>query len=683
MKPQFIEPTKGQIEYIIGIDFGHGETSAAICRVNDNRDPEDIDLTGTGCTKIPSTLYIDQSEENEVILIGKDAINRYKNSEKGNFYAYFKNAPSVLEEDTDNSIHWMKLFMKKVYDTICVRRAGELMNGSEIKPNHVVFIACPSQSQKWDDRAMQNYVLLARNAGLPIAGASIENKFKLLGIVRESRAAYIRALQKDDVKQYATKGILVVDYGSSTIDITYYKEGDNPIDRGYPLGASEVERGIFDYLKEPHNDLGEDQNPNIMKDIEIEHPNLATAHLYSIRESKEKFYTDYNSGVNGMEVCIKFRPKIDTNKIDIEIPKDTIANIILKTYITNVSTAFEDFKKNIINDNPVTLMVLTGGASRMNFVEDTTKRVFGEKVQILPPQDPSLTVSNGIATAGRADVKLYHIAQNALNCTRITSPDIFNDVIQKASRDIARDVIEGVHSSYKLFKTQYWDESVVSLKMHVAEEIQKNNLSYNSKIQESFINILNSYICESVDLILKNYVNAQFPEFDFSQVKRREIQGLSINISDTTTNALEKVTNDSIEAIEDSLLKIAIKVIWNISALLFAAMVKFEAEIGTRIFNLFKSDPTEKIEAPTYEDIYNDLEAKINSADTKLDRTQREKIYNVFNENKSSYETKLSNTIKDSLEKDSNLKDVIAKVSKEAVLEYVVTEINEIQKLIK
>ena len=90
-----------------------------------------------------------------------------------------------------------------------------------------------------------------------------------MGIVRESRAAYIRALQKDDVKQYATEGILVVDYGSSTIDITYYKEGDNPIDRGYPLGASEVERGIFDYLKEPHNDLGEDQNPNIMKDIEI------------------------------------------------------------------------------------------------------------------------------------------------------------------------------------------------------------------------------------------------------------------------------------------------------------------------------------------------------------------------------------------------------------------------------
>ena len=37
MKKNFIVPNPEQLEYIIGIDFGHGETSAAICRIDNDK----------------------------------------------------------------------------------------------------------------------------------------------------------------------------------------------------------------------------------------------------------------------------------------------------------------------------------------------------------------------------------------------------------------------------------------------------------------------------------------------------------------------------------------------------------------------------------------------------------------------------------------------------------------------
>lgn len=679
MKLQFIEPKKDQIEYIIGIDFGHGETSAAICRVDNNKDPEDIDLTGTGKEAIPSTIYIESKDGVENILIGKEAIAEYGKGGSGDFYAYFKQSPDTLDENKNPNIRIMKLFMRKVYETICTRRAGELMEGGIIKNNHVVFIACPSQSQKWGDNAMQNYVTLALEAGLPVAGASIDDKFRLSGIVRESRAAYIRALQKDEAKQIATKGILVIDYGSSTIDITYYKEGEKPIDRGYQLGASFVEKAIFNYLKEAHDDLEGDQNPEILKQIERTYPSLATKLLYSIRESKEEFYTDY-AFANSIEIGFKFKPRVNTNKIDVELSKTTITEEIIASYICNVKVAFEDFKKNVIKSNNVTLLVLTGGASRMNFVQDLAKSVFGENVKMLPPQDPSLTVSNGIATAGRADVKLYHIAQDALSNAKITSPDIFSDVIQDAATDIAGEVIDDMHSSYESFKNQYSDESVVSLKERIAAKLKNRESAYQSRIQISFNYKLKAYINNIVDTILRKYVQEQFPEFDFSQIKGREIKDISVNISNSTLSTLEKVAKDAVETIEAGTIEIAIKALWDGAALFLAGILKLIGEGAALIYKFITGKETN---IKSYEEFYEMLYADWNDKDTKLKKSDRQKVYSAFSNNKESYKRRLINDIEYKLKNDSDLKSKILKASRDAVEEYVVAEINEIQRLIK
>lgn len=692
MNNSFIVPEKGKIEYVIGIDFGHGETSAAICRIDSNNDPEDIDMTGTGKKTIPSTLYIETNEGQEDVYIGYDAIAIYERGGGGSFYAYFKQSIEEYNETRIPSMKVMRLFMSEVYKAICHKRSGELMEGDRIKQNHVVFIACPSQSQKWGKQAMQNYVRLALDAGLPIAGVTIEDKFSMFGIVRESRAAYIRMLQKEEASQKALKGILVIDYGSSTIDITYYKEGEKPIDKGYSIGASRVEQNIQDFLKEYHDDLGEDQNPDALKLIERDYPNINTGCLYRIRFAKEVFYGLY-SGANCIQVAYKFPPRINAKKIDVEIPKETINNKILTKYIKEVESAFEDFRDKVINNSKVTLMVLTGGASSMNFVETTAKLVFGNDVVLLPPQDQSLTVSNGIATAGRADVRLYHMAKGLLSDSRITSPNVFDDIISDASADIANDVITDMHYYYESFKDQYSDESVASLKDSIASKLKNNNSSYQRHIQVSFNYKLKNYINNNAKPTLIEYVKENFPTFNLSQIKSKEVQNVSINISDSTLDTLNKAAEDSAKQIEDNSLVIAVKIIWDVAALAFAAAAKIELEIiagarnlGARVWALLKGEKyNEKkdMKAPTYDEILDELVADINDKDTKLNKDKRAKVYKAFNDNKTSYQNTLKGDISYKLKWDSDLKSKINKTCESVVVQYVVEEIADIQRQIR
>lgn len=668
---QFVVPKESEIEYVIGIDFGHGETSAAICRVGDNKDPEDIDITGTGQCVIPSTMYIDTNGEMEETFIGKGAITKYGNGGTGDFYAYFKHSPETLDEKRDPSIRVMKLFMRKVYETICVRRAGELMEGNRIKANHVVFIACPSKSQNWNEQAMQNYVQLALEAGLPIAGASIDGKFSISGIVRESRAAYIRALQKDDVRQIVTKGILVIDYGSSTIDITYYKEGEKPVDKGYPVGASRVEQSIFEYLKDIHTDLDGGQNPNAVREMEEKYPNVATIFLYGIRKSKEDFYTDF-AFANELEFGFRFRPRVEASKIDVAISKETIEKI-LASYKQDVQKAFEDFKKTIIKDSQVTVMVLTGGASRMNFVQDLAKKVFGEDVKILPPQNPSLTVSNGIATAGKADIRLYYIAQKIFSDTKIMVPDLSDDIARNASIGIANNIIDLMHSWYRSFSNQSSDESLVFLREKIAKELQnKGDDIYKKNVQTAFNCNIESHIKYVVDTQLKKYVEEQFPEFNFDNVAKQEIGNISIQLSQSILMVLNKTIGDSVQAIEEGVGMFVAKALWNIAV----GGVDLLRNAYKAVKDILNGEELE------WNDDLKEYYANFNDANTKLNMSDREKVYNAFKNNKSSYQESLQQLVRWKM-MNKEFEEMVNNSGKEAIGKYVTTELNNIQLLIK
>lgn len=676
MKKNFIVPNPEQLEYIIGIDFGHGETSAAICRIDNDKDPEDIVLAEGGGKTIPSLMNI-ASDGN--IYIGGDAV--FSRSDSDKFYAYFKESPDTLDEQLKPSIHIMKLYMKQVYDTICIRRAGELMEGNQIKTNHVVFIACPSKSQKWDDKAMQNYVQMALDAGLPIAGATIDDKFQLSGIVRESRAAYIRMLQKKEVEQVAKEGILVVDYGSSTIDITYYKEDENPVDKGYELGAQNVEKKIFNHLKTWHEELGNEQLPTIIETLEDRDIKEYTKLLFDIRESKEQFYSKY-SRTKKMEISYEFPPTYTPNELSVRIMKNNVDTII-DEYINQVKQAFLDFKDNIIGNKPITLLVLTGGASKMNFVITLAQSVFGTQAKLLPPQDSSLTVSNGIATAGRADIQLYYMATELLS--KKMPDSLYQDVRDETIESITNIVIGKVSSVYSRFKNGLsypYKNNITELEYLIKSEINQLGSSYKIKLDEAFRCKIDKYINgveKGVRFEINTYISTHFPHYKISAPTEYHVpQNISILFTPENLNTLNTAIGDSVDEITNTLGEIIIKIAWNLIKATFVAALGIVANAGIFINNLISDKKEEYLNISNgIDNVTND---NCNDKNTILNEKQREKIYNTFIKKKGEYKSLLKQDISNRM---PNFKSECNTTAEEIISRYIIDEINRIQLQIK
>ena len=394
-------------EFIIGIDFGHGETSAAFYDLS-SQDKFDLDIL-PGLKVIKSAVAILEQEGQQTICVGDAAIANAPIAK--DFQVSFKKRPSEMNA-TERSR--MIAFMKGVY-------AGILDRHPDYKTReHVVYIARPSQDKLWKNEE-KAYLALAEAAGLPVAG-----------IQKESRAAYFRARTQPDSKidTQVKKGVLIVDFGSSTIDFTYLNGSiAAPIDDGRALGASEVEKTLLEYaMSHPGSDTfmmefaekyGKDKDSNPYNQL-----------LYKFRVAKEDFYGK-KLPVFSVSFDYGLLTSSETSPIygfgGISIPRTQLNAILGKDveggYIERVREAVKAFKSEKLKDNKVTCVYLTGGASRMDFVRDIFMEVFGLDAAHCPSDDnPSVIVSQGVAHLSYADIKakekeveLKNIAKKAIS----------------------------------------------------------------------------------------------------------------------------------------------------------------------------------------------------------------------------------------------------------------------------
>lgn len=164
-------------EFIIGIDFGHGETSACFYDLKEGSEPQkDLDILPS-LKVIKSAVAILEQEGTETISVGEAAIQDAPSAK--DFQVSFKKRPSEMTPVERNR---MILFMKGVYSQILDRHPDFKTR------NHVVYIARPSQDKLWKSEE-EAYLKIAEDAGLPVAG-----------IQKESRAAYFRARTQSDSK---------------------------------------------------------------------------------------------------------------------------------------------------------------------------------------------------------------------------------------------------------------------------------------------------------------------------------------------------------------------------------------------------------------------------------------------------------------------------------------------------
>ena len=378
-----------QHKYVIGIDFGHAETSANLCEIEwdvrgemQKSKPEDIVLWRNSEEKILVSA-ISKTKDGD-IFIHRDAL---KYIEGNNFRIGFKAKPQSLKGEKEQL---MVDFMRAVYNRVL--QAEDVLTPD----NHIVYIARPSG---WQDRKSKElYCEMAIEAGIPLAG-----------LTSESRAAIFYARNPSiSFSTDISKGALVFDLGSSTLDLTYLSKTVGPFDQGDNLGASIIDDAIYKRM------ILQD-NKQLAKFVQ-EYPEFADPLLYRARKFKESVYSR-GEGVSESD-CILPKQVLSDAPDSIASQLANIPAVELKAsaeqlnsladeesdYHGRIVHFLEEFKKKKIGENPINGVLLVGGASRMYFLPSLIAGALSiQENRIKREADPNLTVSRGIALLGTKD----------------------------------------------------------------------------------------------------------------------------------------------------------------------------------------------------------------------------------------------------------------------------------------
>lgn len=480
--------------YIIGIDFGHGETAAALYNIRQEV-LQNLDIL-PGRHIVKSMVAIETQENDECIVIG-DSVNNHIQSNKVRLS--FKRRPSEMSHD-DKELQIA--FMKGVYQNILNQNV--FLNNE----NHVVYIARPS-SPSWDNEEAA-YVQMATDAGIPVAG-----------IHKESRAAFFQArknVNNNNFGDFLRKGVLIVDFGSSTLDFTYLNDRMKmPIDFGSPgteFGANSVETMFMRHF------LDTSDKHEIIMFNELygmnEKSKPYNLMLFDFRKSKENYYS-------GGEQAQWFtsRPDLlnmtsgEENQIDCiarcQYSREQV-NQLLESYIEGIRTLVKDFKEKELKEQNVSFVFLTGGASRMDFVKGIFRELFNLDASCVESDnDPSSIVARGIALLSYADyITKKREEELRGEYDRIINEFNWEEELRKViSPIVKKDVVDIVDRRMLAWKSGNIYSSESSTKIHSVKALKT-----------SFENALNVY-----------------SNFDFISLCRDTIQ------KELVTKVIEKVKN--------------------------------------------------------------------------------------------------------------------------------------------
>jgi actin-like ATPase involved in cell morphogenesis/uncharacterized protein YlaN (UPF0358 family) len=378
---QIIWKQKSEINLeIVGFDLGHGETAVAVTRSSSSSQPQVLDINGKN--SIMTAVAINS----EGIVIGED-VYEVGNSDK--LFILFKNYQVCNPQVREPIIFFVKKYLEIL----------ETQRKLKLDQNTWFFVGSPSG---WTEDDRKEYAKVFREAGMTNV------------IVRpESRAAFLDAKETGVLNrafEQLADSVLIIDIGSSTTDFTLVRNyEESPLDFGHnDLGGGLIDIEIFNRSLSL---LPTESREHILKKI-AENSNLKTKCILKCREVKEKFFSrdiDHweetpSRGTQVLDEDDDLEFKVKIYRKDMEEILGSPIEKLGKTW----SDAFRDNLQRCQESpefQPLKLILMTGGGSRMKFAYDICKEEFPE-TEVLIGLDPALTVAKGLALAGRIDFKI-------------------------------------------------------------------------------------------------------------------------------------------------------------------------------------------------------------------------------------------------------------------------------------
>ena len=374
---------------IVGFDFGHGETALArVSSLANDSEPEMLELFARK-SQVTALAFKPGIGD----LVGDQALKTTGITE---LHVGFKPMRHNLNSPEHQRI--VKRFVRKYLDIL-------EENGQVGGPDTTLFVV--GSPSGWSSAERATYADILNQAGM-----------RRVSVEKESRAAFLHLKESRTSEVDAERlmqNVLIIDIGSSTTDFTIVSRMEaRPMeDFGLCLGSGLIEEKIFERTMLRM----EKENPDELHRLEEifqKFPHFQRQCLIACREGKEKYFSIpelYTSENQSVDCSLKFRTVKPPIEFEPCIHRDEMEKILtLPMEALNGRSWKDAFRgalahaKSRMEVDKADLVVLTGGASRMDVVLQLCAQVFSSAEKIVRGQEPEFTIARGLARIGRTDI---------------------------------------------------------------------------------------------------------------------------------------------------------------------------------------------------------------------------------------------------------------------------------------
>ena len=366
----------------IGFDIGDGESAVAVYQHNSGIEPI-IQPIG-GSRSLISAVGTIHGE----IVVGEQA---YTGALSDGLSVRFKSRFTDDPRSYDTIVQFVRGVLNALRETNAIREDDQ------------VVVGCPAG---WNVAARARYQDLLIRAGLPHPQ-----------VISESRAAFLYAkyaktvaLNVDILRQSA----LVIDIGSSTLDFAYIVDGR---ESGVgTFGDTHLGGGLID-AELLRRSVARNRESNQIQHVFDDSHNWYSYCELEARKLKELYYTRV---IQEPDVIVKKQVRLlyrGAQKLQLTLDAqeaDRIVNepmdVLHGRSFTQALQEALTHAKQITELAPPKLVMLTGGASRMPFLQALCRDTFSNAVIVICPE-PEFSIAKGLAYAGWVDENLRAFRQ--------------------------------------------------------------------------------------------------------------------------------------------------------------------------------------------------------------------------------------------------------------------------------
>ncbi|HHV13118.1 MAG TPA: hypothetical protein GXX75_22865 [Clostridiales bacterium] len=416
----------------------------------------------------------------------------------------------------------------------------------------VVTVGHPTKWSKVDaliyKRILQGSILGKKTyAGYPVS----------IVLAQESRAAFLYERQINGLKIKKDTCAMLIDVGSSTIDITaltsdsrnsQYNSGNNY------LGARAIDWLIFIWYQKTLFEINAEYRVDF-EDIIVNNPTSEMSLLLNCRKAKENVFS---TGVLSTIIFADFpvirlepqvldelvgsRPVKPVLKRYTDLPDEVAVEMGDKSWKELFREFLEQEKSNLAkNKTVISRIIFTGSASRMPVVKAVTKEVF-VGIETAEDMDPARTISKGLVAVGASNDKsiafqkdISHIIQNRIPELIIQDiPDLVGDMEEKTGigpviADLVQEIVFTEMDKWRKGKYKTIDDATDAIKAECTEENLSSRLKNDSRYMEAVGDWYTNKLSKDIALELQELCQKYNVKKEF-ELKDLNISGVKVDM---------------------------------------------------------------------------------------------------------------------------------------------------------